>query len=58
MDVLTIDSVTENKYTWADCIKHYKPEATKEECEYILWEHTCYPFDAETTLEQIKEYFK
>jgi len=31
------------KMTAGDIIKEYFPNASDEECEFILWEHTGYP---------------
>lgn len=44
--------------TWMDIFKRYKPEITEKEAEYILWNETCYPLDAQTTIIQIENYFK
>lgn len=42
--------------TWWDLVRKYFPEATDEECEYILWEKTAYPMGNVNTVEQhIKE---
>jgi len=57
MEKLTTIRVTEGKFSWYDCIRHYYPDATDEECEYILWEETCYPFSTEKAIEQIWKYF-
>jgi hypothetical protein len=57
MTPLTAEQV-ENKMTWQDVIRYYKPDATEEEIEYLLWNETCYPFSDETTLRQINNYFK
>lgn len=43
--------------TWGDVVRQYKPDATDEEVEYILWNETCYPFDTETALKQIHAFF-
>ena len=42
--------------TWFDEMRKYKPDITREEADFILWEKTCFPFNAERTLSQIKEY--
>jgi hypothetical protein len=43
--------------TWRDVVRHYKPEATSEEADYILWERTCFPSCNETTLKQLNTIF-
>lgn len=43
----------DGKMTWREVIRYYWPEKTNEECEYILWNETCYPFSDETTCHQI-----
>jgi len=30
--------------TWRDLVKRFFPDVTEEECNFILWELTCYPF--------------
>ena len=59
MDIkdLTMEDVN-GKMTWIDVIRHYKSDVTPDEAEYILWNETCYPFSDESTLEQIKSFFK
>ena len=29
--------------TWRDLVRKHIPEATGEECNYILWNLTCFP---------------
>ena len=55
---LTLEKALELNLKWHDCIRYYKPDATDDECEFILWEQTCFPFDHETTLNQIYGLFK
>lgn len=43
--------------TWIDYFKQFKSDITEEEVDFILWEETCYPFDDETTMKQIENYF-
>ena len=38
-----------------DLIKHFKPDWTDEQCDFYLWEYTCYPFDLEETVKQLNE---
>lgn len=46
------------KMTWLEVMRHYRPDITEEEAEYILWNETCYPFDLRTALKQIYYFFK
>jgi hypothetical protein len=46
---------TAGKMSWAECIRYYRPDWSDEQCDYFLWNETCYPFDGETTLKQINE---
>ena len=43
--------------TWLNIFRKYDPNITEEEATYILWNETCFPFDHETTLKQIEEWF-
>jgi len=38
-----------------DLIKHFKPDWTDEQCDFYIWEYTCYPFDLEETVKQLNE---
>jgi len=44
-------------FSWIDLFRTYKSDITEKEVDYILWNETCYPFDNETTIEQVKNYF-
>lgn len=52
-DALTKEQV-DGKMTWREVIRYYKPDATDDECEYLLWNETCFPFSDETTLKQLE----
>ena len=42
--------------TWKDLVRKYFPNASDEECDFILWERTAFPLaGAKTVEEQIKE---
>ena len=43
--------------SWGEVIRYFKPDATDEEVDYILWEETCYPMSTEETLKQLNEIF-
>jgi hypothetical protein len=43
--------------TWNDLVRKYIPNATDEECKYILMERTAFPLASVETVEnQIKDY--
>ena len=43
--------------TWLDLVREYFPDATDEEGDYILWEHTAFPFASVKHIEmQIAKY--
>lgn len=54
---LTYEKSIELGLTWIGCVKYYKPELTDGEADYILWEFTCFPFDTDTALSQIYDFF-
>lgn len=43
--------------TWRDLVRKYFPNASDEECDFILWERTAFPVSSIETIEkQIIEY--
>lgn len=54
---LTLKHAIENKFTPIDCVKYFKPEWTDEECDFYLWEFTCFPFSTEILIEQLNNKF-
>lgn len=44
--------------TWNDLVRVYFPNATNEECEYILWNRTAFPCSCDKDLieKQLIEY--
>ena len=44
--------------TWNDLVRKYIPNATDEECEYVLWNKTPFPItlNAKIIQDYIKEY--
>ena len=44
--------------SWEGIVRYFKPDATEDEIEFILWEQTCYPFSHEETIKQLNELFK
>lgn len=47
-----------DKLTWGEVIRAFKPDASDEEVDFVLWEHTCYPFDNEMTLKQLEQFYE
>jgi apolipoprotein N-acyltransferase len=45
---------------WIDYMRLFKPDITKEQAEFILWEETSYPFynPVKSVKQEIREYFK
>jgi hypothetical protein len=50
---LTIEKAIELKLSATKVVKFYFPDKSDEECDYILWEETCFPFSNEVMMEQI-----
>ena len=57
MNSLTLQHAIDNKFTAVDCVKYFNPDWTDEECDFHLWEFTCYPFSMEVMIEQLNQYF-
>jgi hypothetical protein len=57
MNPLTLEYSLEKKFTPNDLVRYFKPELTDKECDWYLWERTCYPFDLKTTIEQLNTIF-
>jgi hypothetical protein len=57
-DPLSIDDVIKQKLTLDSIMRMYDKNITEREVDYILWNETCYPFDMQTTLNQIHNYFQ
>jgi hypothetical protein len=57
MQELTLEYVISNKMSAIDCVKHFKPEWTNEECDFFIWEHTCFPSSTEFMIKQINANF-
>ena len=48
-----------SEMTWVDLVRKHIPNATGEECNYILWNLTCFPLcSAEMVEAQIVELAK
>lgn len=57
MKQLTLQYAIDNKFTWYDCVRWFKPFADESYCDFLLWEKTCYPFDPERTIQMLNELF-
>ena len=53
MKELTIEHVIENKLTPICCVKYFNPDWTDEQCDFYLWEFTCFPFSTEDMIKQL-----
>lgn len=54
---LTIQKAIELKFSALKIIQYYFPDKSNEECDYILWEETCFPFSNEIMMDQIYELY-
>lgn len=50
---LTIEKAIELRFSAVKVVKFYFPDKSDEECDFILWEETCFPFSNEVMMEQI-----
>ncbi len=57
MKPLTIEHAIENRFTAIDVIKYFKPDWSDNECDFYIWEFTCYPFSFEVMIEQLNNRF-
>jgi hypothetical protein len=56
---VTVNTLKTKNRAWGDLVRQYKPNATAEEIDFILWEHTCYPFgNEEMVRKNLKELYK
>ncbi len=58
MEDLTVEYAIKNKFTTIDLVKYFKPEWSDEQCDFYLWEKTCYPFSMEATISQLNQQLK
>jgi len=54
---ITIEYILENKLTPVQCVQYFKPEWTVEQCDFFVWEQTCFPFDTVSFIKQLNESF-
>ena len=50
---LTLEHAIYNKFNAIDCVKYFRLDWSDKECDYWLWNETCYPMDMETTIKQL-----
>jgi hypothetical protein len=53
MQALTIEQA--NQMPYIDWVKHFKPDWTDEQCDFYLWEYTCFPFGFKDVIKQLNE---
>lgn len=52
-------NIVEGNKTWGDVVREFKPGATDDEVNYILWNESAYPFAPyETIMKQIKTFLE
>jgi hypothetical protein len=54
---LTVNEVS-GKFSHADVWNYYFPWLTGDECMFLQWNFTCYPFSGEHMLKQIFEHYQ
>lgn len=58
MKPLTLEYIEKNKILIPnDWVRYFKPEASDRECDFILWEQTCFPFSTKITIDQLNKLF-
>ena len=54
---LTLRTAANDGFTLFGCVTYYWPYYTDEQCEFTLWEKTCYPNSSEIMLNQLYELY-
>ncbi len=54
---LTAEGV-QGKMTWQQVFRYYWPNISDHKIDFLLYEHTCYPFDPAQALEQVYRMYK
>lgn len=57
MEILTLDYVKDQNFNAIDMVKFFNPNWSTEDCDFYLWEMTCYPFSTEILIEQLNQHF-
>ena len=53
MTELTIEMAKDMDFI--DWVQHFRPEWTEDECDFYIWEYTCFPFGFKETIKQLNE---
>jgi hypothetical protein len=56
MTELTIEMAKDMDFI--DWVQHFRPEWNEHECDFYLWEHTCFPFGFKDVIKQLNEQLK
>ena len=54
---LTLNHIKKNKLSAIDLVKHFNPTWSDEQCDFHLWENTCFPFSIESVVTQLNQQF-
>lgn len=57
MKPLTKELIEKHSMTYYDALRYFNPHWSDDECEYYLWEKTCYPFSVEILIKQLNKEF-
>lgn len=52
---LTTETAIKNKMSPIDCVKYFRPDWTDDQCDYYLWEETCFPMNTDIWISQLNE---
>ena len=55
---LNFDEDIMGKMSPMDVVKHYFPDISENEADFIIWEQTCFPMDHIEFTEQVYELYK
>lgn len=50
---LTLEYALENELYYIDCVKYFRPNWSDEECDFYVWNKTCFPFSNEMFINQL-----
>lgn len=54
---ITIEKAISLRWSAIRVIQYYFPDKSDEECDYLLWAETCFPFSNEIMMEQIYQLY-
>lgn len=55
---LTLNAAIKKGFNPIDCVKYYDKDLSNRDCDGILYEFTCFPFDMKMCLNQLFDFFK